>query len=182
MLVTSSDFDSLIAFRLRLRDSDRWIVDRWVKLLRPLLNSPPGPPAPSHSTTSSTSAPVPVYIPPPGTPVSRSSGNLSTGPVLACPPGACPAPCPNLLAASTPFPAVLSSPGLNSSPGLLVPVHLPCNGPPNLVCPPAPLPASSPNSLAASALLYTGPGSAGLSQLSPTSAPSISIDSFLHQL
>ena len=47
--------------------------------------------------------------------------------------------------------------------------------------PPAPLPASSPNSLAASALLYTGPGSSGLSPFSPTSTPSISIDSFLHQ-
>ena len=85
-------------------------------------------------------------------------------------------------AASTSFSAVLSSPGLNSPPGLFVPVPLPCNGPPNLICPPAPLPASSPNSLAASALLSTIPGSSGPSLFSPTSTSSFSVDSFHHRL
>ena len=54
-LVTTSDFDFLVAFRLRLQDSDRWVVDRWIVLLRLFLNSSsPDLLASSHSITSST--------------------------------------------------------------------------------------------------------------------------------
>ena len=82
----------------------------------------------------------------------------------------------------SPLPSWPAHPGLSSSAGLLGPVSLPCNGPPNLICPHAPLLASSPNSLAALVLLSAVSGSSSPSPFSPTSTSSISVDSFLHQL
>jgi hypothetical protein len=53
-LVTTADLNSLIAFRLQLRDCDRSVVDdRWIGLLRSFLNSTPGLPDLCHSTISS---------------------------------------------------------------------------------------------------------------------------------
>ncbi len=88
-LVTSSDLDSLIAFRLRLRlwDSDRWIVDRFIGLLRPFLNSPPDLLASSHSVT------------------------LSSSLVLSRLPVATPGPSLNSLTAPSPLSVLLSSLG-----------------------------------------------------------------------
>ena len=92
-LVTPSDFASLIAFRLRLRDDSRWIIDRWINLLRPLLNFPPGPPISRSYVTSST---APVLACPPGPQLFRRS-SWSGSPALQRPSQphlpTCPAPC-----------------------------------------------------------------------------------------
>ena len=55
-LITTADLNSLIAFRLQLRDCDRWVVDSWIGLLRSFLNSPPGLPGPCYSAISSSSS------------------------------------------------------------------------------------------------------------------------------
>ena len=52
-LVITADLNSLIAFRLQLRDCDHWVVDCWIGLLRLFLNSPSGLPNLCHSTISS---------------------------------------------------------------------------------------------------------------------------------
>ena len=74
-LVITADLNSLLAFRLQLRDCDRWVVDRWIGLLRPFLNSPPGLPDPCRSAISSSpSAPSS----PPATAPAASSHLIAT--------------------------------------------------------------------------------------------------------